>query len=98
MTLETIKIALEKSGLSHEIHPFSERSITSFCAVYQIGIKFSDKTPVWDWFELSDYADGTIFFNYKRGYSQNTGAIYGGWKRKFAAYNRFEKVTGIKIP
>ena len=97
MTLETIKIALEKSGLSHEIHPFSERS-TSLSTVHQIGIKFSDKTPVWDWFELTQYTDGDIFFNYKNGYSQNTGTTYRGWKRKFAAYNRFEKVTGIKIP
>lgn len=95
LTIENIKIALEKSGLAHEIHI---KYTTSAWTEYEIGIKFSEKTPVWDWFDFSNYnlPDEKNFLTYSHGYSQNIGVKYGGWKRKWAAYNRFEKVTGLK--
>jgi hypothetical protein len=96
MTLETIKIALEKSGLKHELYTDPSRSCTGF-ATTEIGIKFSDNSPVWDWFELTEYKDtNDNFIYYKNGYSQNTGVTYRGIKRMLAAYKRFEKATGIK--
>jgi hypothetical protein len=98
MTLETIKIALEKSGLQHELYTDPCRSCAGFTTT-EIGIKFSDKSPVWDWYELTEYPEpeyeNSIF--YKNGYSQNTGATYKGTKRMFAAYNRIEKALGFKI-